>query len=480
MKPFPARRALGGNFHVQVGRSPNVNLEVGAKPFQIRANIRRNREFRIIDRSRAPQAGWTDRVPGTHVKAMTIDPIGHRANDHDVLVVGGGMVGLTLAAALGGAGLRVRVVDREAVAWTTDPGFDGRASAIAAGSRAVLDAIGAWSDMAGDAGPILEIRVTDGASPLFLHYDFRDIGEGPLGHIVENRHIRRALLRRIAALESVDLTGGHTVEAIDRGSLRAEARLDDGTVITARLVVAADGRNSPTREAAGIGVTSWRYDQTGIVCTVAHARPHLGIAQERFLPSGPFAILPMTGDRSSIVWTERADLAPRLLALDDAAFAAELARRFGDYLGALEVVGPRFSYPLSLAHAERYIDNRLALVGDAAHAMHPIAGQGFNIGVRDVAALAETIVDTIRLGLDPGTTTALERYQRWRRFDNTVMLALTDGLNRLFSNDVAPLRMARDTGLAVVDRMPALKRVLMRHAMGQAGDLPRLIQGLPL
>ena len=188
----------------------------------------------------------------------------------------------------------------------------------------------------------------------------------------------------------------------------------------------------------------------------------------------------MTGNRSSIVWTEHTDLAPRIMALDDAAFMDELARRFGDYLGELSVVGPRFSYPLALAHAERYIDNRLALIGDAAHGMHPIAGQGFNIGVRDVAALAEVVIDAIRLGLDPGATTVLERYQRWRRFDNSVMLAVTDGLNRLFSNEIAPVRLARDAGLAVVDRVPALKRVFMRHAMGQVGELPRLVQGRPL
>jgi 2-octaprenyl-6-methoxyphenol hydroxylase len=395
----------------------------------------------------------------------------------DVLIVGGGMVGLTLAAALGGAGISVAVVDRSDMNATVVPEFDGRASAIAAGSRAVLNAIGAWPAMAPHAGPILEIRVTDGASPLFLHYDSRDLGDGPLGHIVENRHIRLALLERIGALDSVRIIGGRGVISNDRDVLGATAVLDDGTEITSQLIVAADGRNSPLRQDAGIGVTGWDYGQTGIVCTVAHERPHRGIAQERFLTPGPFAILPMTGNRSSIVWTERTDVAKRLMALDDAAFKDELARRFGDYLGELDVVGPRFSYPLSLVHAERYIDNRLALIGDAAHGMHPIAGQGFNIGIRDVAALAEVIVDAARLGLDLGAETGLERYQRWRRFDNTVMLALTDGLNRLFSNEITPVRLARDAGLAAVNRMPGLKRVLMRHAMGRAGELPRLVRG---
>ena len=415
----------------------------------------------------------TDRVP-------LKDRLEDHTHDFDVLIIGGGMVGLTLAATLGSAGLTVGIIDRAEMEATTDPNFDGRASAIAAGSRAVLDAIGAWTDMAHHAAPILEIRVSDGSSPLFLHYDSRDLGDGPLGHIVENRHIRRALLDQLAALDTVRTISGHSLVANERDAIGAIALLDDGTRLTSQLIVAADGRNSPLRQDAGIGVVGWNYDQTGIVCTVSHARPHNGIAQERFLPPGPFAILPMEGNRSSIVWTERADLAPRLLTLDDETFTNELARRFGDFLGEISVVGKPFLHPLSLAHAERYIDNRLALIGDAAHSIHPIAGQGFNIGVRDVAALAEVVVDTIRLGLDPGTTMTLERYQRWRRFDNSIMLAVTDGLNRLFCNEITPVRLARDAGLAVIDRLPALKRVLMRHAMGQIGELPRLVQGRSL
>jgi 2-octaprenyl-6-methoxyphenol hydroxylase len=253
--------------------------------------------------------------------------------------------------------------------------------------------------------------------------------------------------------------------------------LDDGTSIEALLAVATDGRNSPTRQAAGIKATSWRYEQIGIVCTVQHELGHRGVAQEHFLPAGPFAILPMTGRRSSLVWTERADLAPALLALDEADFLAELAQRFGNYLGELQIIGPRFSYPLGLMHAERYIAPRLALAGDAAHAIHPIAGQGLNIGWRDVAALAEVIVDALRLGIDPGSVATLERYERWRRVDNAMMLAATDALNRLFSNDVALVRFARDVGLAAVNRVPPLKRLFMRHAMGVLGDVPRLVRG---
>lgn len=395
--------------------------------------------------------------------------------------MGGGLVGLTLCVALAGAGVSTILVDRETDDVSTAPAFDGRASAIAAGSRDVLATLGVWDliveDGAPAAEPILEIRVSDGASPLFLHYDFREINQGPLGYIVENRLTRLALLQRVVELKDAKLLQGRTVEALHRGPDRAEATLNDGTVIAADLVIAADGRNSPTRRDAGIGQTQWDYGQTGIVCTIAHERAHRGVAQEHFLPAGPFAILPMTGNRSSLVWTERAELAPRIMALDEQGFADELSLRFGDYLGELTPVGPKFCYPLSLVHADSYIDHRLALAGDSAHGMHPIAGQGFNLGLRDVAALAEVVVDALRLGLDPGTINMLERYQRWRHFDTVAMLAVTDGLNRLFSNDVAPVRMARDIGLAAVNQAPPLKRLFMRHAMGRVGDLPRLARG---
>jgi 2-octaprenyl-6-methoxyphenol hydroxylase len=394
----------------------------------------------------------------------------------DVAIVGAGMVGLTLASALARAGVSVAVVDRAPAVVFADAARDGRASALALASVRVLESIGLWRAMEREAEPIREIRVSDGEARLFLHYDHRDLGAEPLGYIVENSVTRKALATHAAAA-NLPVLAGRRVVAMSAGPASAELSLDDGTIVRATLVAAADGRGSSLRNLAGIGATEWRYPQTGIVCTVAHARPHRGIAHERFLPPGPFAILPMTGNRSSIVWTEAAALAPALLALDDAEFAAELARRFGDHLGPVEVAGPRFSYPLLLVHAERYIAPRLALVGDAAHAIHPIAGQGLNIGLRDVAALAEVVVDAKRLGLDFGSTAVLARYERWRRFDNLAMLAVTDGLNRLFSNDLAPLRVARDLGLAAVDRLPALKRVFMRHAMGTLGELPRLMRG---
>ena len=400
----------------------------------------------------------------------------------DVLIVGGGLVGLSLAASLGGAGLVVAVVDREDPGTMLAAAYDGRAAAIAYGSRRVLETAGVWPGMADDAEPILEIRVSDGASPLFLHFDHQEVGEEPLGHIVENHSTRRALHDRVGKIANVTLHAPAELTGLETTAGAVDATLSNGARIIAPLLVAADGRNSALRRRAGIAVTAWRYKQTGIVCTMGHERPHRGIAHERFLPSGPFAVLPMTDDpkeghRSSIVWTERAALAPAMMALDDAQFSAELAQRFGPWLGTVRVLGQRWSYPLALLNAERYIDDRLALVGDSAHAMHPIAGQGLNLGIRDVAALAEVLVDARRLGLDLGSSGVLERYQRWRRVDAVVLLAATDVLNRLFSNDITPVRLVRDIGLAAVNRLGPARRFFMRHSMGVQGELPRMIRG---
>lgn len=404
------------------------------------------------------------------------------ADDAELVIAGAGLNGMLLAVACAGAGLAVAVVDPQPAATMLDRGFDGRTSAIAYGSRLVLDGIGLWPEVAGEAEPIREIRVADDNSPLFLHYDARDLGEPvmPLGYIVENRVLRRALFDRAQTLANLRLVMPARIAAVEASGTGVVASLDNGERLRARLVAAADGKDSPLRHDAGIQTVEWRYPQTGIVTTVAHQLPHAGIAVEHFLPAGPFAILPMTGNRSSIVWTERAALAPRLLKLPEAEFAAELAARFGDFLGEIQPVGPRWRYPLALMLAERYADRRLALVGEAAHVIHPIAGQGLNIGIRDVAALAELVVDQRRRGLDIGDDALLERYQRWRRADALLLAAVTDSLNRLFSNAIPPVRLARDLGLAAVHRLPPLKRLLMRHAMGVLGDRPRLAQGEPL
>jgi len=396
----------------------------------------------------------------------------------DILVVGGGLVGGPLACALAQSGLSVALIDGEVPDATLAPAFDGRASAVALAPQRMLAAIGLWPDIEPLAAPIRHIRVSDGASPLFLHYDHRDVGEDSFGWIVENRALRQAILKGVARhSDRITFLAPVRMTDLARNPSDVVATLSDGRTVRARLAVAADGRGSPVRESARIGVTSWPYNQTAIVCTVAHSLPHGDAAQEHFLPAGPFAILPLTGQRSSVVWTEKAHLVPAILAQDEAAFQRELESRFGDYLGELTLEGPRFSYPLTLQFANAYTAHRLVLIGDAAHGMHPVAGQGMNMGLRDVAALAELLVEAKRLGQDLGDAQILARYGRWRRFDNLLMLGLTDGLVRLFSNDVAPVKLARDLGMAAVNRVPPLKRFFMKHAMGTVGELPKLLRG---
>ncbi len=410
------------------------------------------------------------------------------SSDPDVLIVGGGLVGLTLGLALGGAGLSVAIVDRERPDAAAADAFDGRASALAWGSVRALMGIGLWDRLAPHAQPINDIRVTDGDSLLFLHYDHRQTGivhdgtAAPLGYIVENRFTRRALYAAVRDVPSIRLIAPADVATLERQTATTVAHLTDGTTLRAPLAVACDGRESPLRTAAGITTVRWPYPQTGIVCAIAHEHPHEGIAHERFLPAGPFAVLPLPDSpegehRSSIVWTERSELAPAMLQLDDDAFAVEIAHRFGDGLGRIRATGRRWSYPLGLIHAQNYVAHRLALAGDAAHGIHPIAGQGLNLGLRDVAALAECIVDASRLGLDIGVGEGLAKYERWRRVDNLLLVAATDVLNRLFSNNIAPVRLARDLGLGAVEKLPPLKRLFMRHAMGLLGTLPRLVRG---
>jgi 2-octaprenyl-6-methoxyphenol hydroxylase len=407
---------------------------------------------------------------GLHARAVS--------DDVELLIAGGGLVGLLLGIACAAAGLEVAIVDPQDPETTLSNAYDARSSAIAYASRRVFDGLGLWQQIAAEAEPILEIRVADNGSPLFLHYDHRDLGTGePLGYIVENRVLRRAFIGRALALPGLSFRARRRVAAAETSPFAATAELSGGERVRSRLIVAADGQGSPLRRATGIGTIEFRYPQTSITTTVRHERHHRGVAVEHFLPAGPFAILPMTGNRSSVVWTERAELAARLAALREADFAAELAARFGDFLGAVEPVGPRSIFPLGLMLAERYAARRLALVGEAAHLIHPIAGQGFNLGIRDVAVLAELVVDARRLGLDIGDRTWLERYQQWRRSDALQLAVVTDALNRLFSNAIAPVQLARDLGLASVNRIPPLKRLLMRDAMGLTGDLPRLLRG---
>jgi 2-octaprenyl-6-methoxyphenol hydroxylase len=341
--------------------------------------------------------------------------------------------------------------------------------------------LGVWPDLEADAQPIHDILVTDAGlgrapSPFSLHFDHREIGR-PMGAIVENRHIRRALFAAVARSTNITLRSPAALVDLQNRGAAISAELDSGDAIDAQLVVAADGRESPMREKMGIGVIGWSYPQWGIVATVAHERPHNGTAYEHFLPSGPFAILPMTGNRSSLVWTEQEDHAPGMMKLDEDAFNAEIARRFGAHLGATEAVGPRWSYPLRFHLAREYVRPRFAVAGDAAHGIHPIAGQGLNLGLKDVAAMAEVVLDAARLGLDIGDLTALRRYERWRRFDSFTMAASTDVLNRLFSNDFTPLRVARDVGMGIVDSIGPLRRFFMRHAGGDIGKLPKLMKG---
>jgi len=425
-----------------------------------------------------------------------------RNSSPEIAIVGGGLVGMTLAAATSGAGIATTLIEAEPLPAMSEATFDGRSSAIAYGSQQVLAGVGAWDFMAADAAPIREIRVSDGGwrsslakaheSPFFVHYRHSDLPEGaiaagaqpPFGWIVENRAIRRALLKRLADAPNLTHIAPARVAEVAFQSGAAALRLQDGREIQARLVIAADGRGSNVRRFAGIGFKEFGYNQTAIVCTVAHERDHRGVAHENFLPAGPFAMLPMTDaegvHRSSIVWTEDPRIVPWLLSLDDESLGAEIARRFGTTLGKLRPIGPRFSYPMRLQLADAYARDGAVLVGDAAHAIHPVAGQGFNLGVRDVAALAEALVDGHRLGLDLGSLTVLENYARWRRFDNLLLTGFTDGLVRLFSNDLPPLRLARDLGFFAFNLTKPLKRMAMRHAMGVVGDLPRLVRGLPL
>lgn len=407
------------------------------------------------------------------------------ANDCDVIIVGGGLNGPMLALALAQGGLTSIVLDARSLETRAEPGFDGRAYALALGSRRFLGALGLWGGLAGRAQPIEAIKISDGragegASRFFLHFDGQEIDEGPMGHILEDRYLRAALLVAMAGSALIAHRPSSPVVGQEAMPGSMTVTLAGGTTLRAALLVACDGRDSQVARRAGIRRRGWDYGQASLVCAVAHALPHRGVAHQFFMPSGPLAILPLPGDASSIVWTESTARAAAISGLDAAGYLAALRPRFGDFLGEIGLVGARYSYPLGLTLAERCVGPRLALAGDAAHGIHPLAGQGLNLGLRDVASLAEVVVAAARRGQDIGAADVLAGYARWRRFDIAALAVATDGLNRLFSNDNPLLRVARDLGLGAVNRLPALRRGLIAEAAGLAGDLPQLLRGRPL
>ena len=400
----------------------------------------------------------------------------------DVMIVGGGLNGLSMALACAAGGFQVTLVDALDPAQALDAKFDGRVFAISYASCRMYEALGLWAALKKDAQPINDIMVTDGtvrggASPLFLHFDHLEVGDAPLGHLMESRHMRAVLTEAVLACDAIDYRAPAKMVRGTPDQYGFTVELEGGDKIRAKVCLAADGRGSPLRQAAGIKTVGWSYDQMGIVTTVHHELDHEGIAQEYFLPSGPFAILPMSGKRASLVWTERTALGKAILALDETRFHEELVARFGSYLGEVKCAGPVWSYPLTLKLARSYMAERLALIGDAAHGVHPIAGQGLNLGLRDVATMAEVLTDAAHLGQDIGAWNVLERYQQWRRFDNVSLSLGMDALNRLFSNDIPLVRLARDLGLGLVNKFGPARRFFMRHAGGDVGDLPRLLKG---
>lgn len=407
----------------------------------------------------------------------------------DVIIVGAGMAGMTLALALEAGGLKVALIEKQPFADQLDIGYDGRASAIAYACFRQWKALGVGEALEPLACRMDEIFVTDGRLPgaatgrplpFFLHFTAGEIsdrtGDEPLGYMLENRHIRKALHDRIVARGIRLVAPAAVIDNREDGSF-AEVDLDTGETLRAPLVVSAEGRKSRLRDKAGIGHVNWDYDQSAVVCTVQMERPHNHVAYEHFLPTGPFAILPLNDNRACIVWSEKHAKAKALMAVGDELFHEHLLARFGEFLGEIGTVGPKFIYPLGLGLAEEMHKGRLALLGDSAHGIHPIAGQGLNLGLKDVAALAEVLIEAARLGEDIGSDLVLERYAKWRRFDNVSTSAIMDGFVRLFSNDNPVVRLVRDAGMGLFNRVPALRSFVMEDAGAATGDLPKLLRG---
>lgn len=410
-------------------------------------------------------------------------------SDYDIIIAGAGLAGAAFALAAAQGGLKVAVVDPQPFETQLAPNFDGRSTAIAYSTFRMLDALGLGESLRPHACRMDHILVTDGQrpsassrppSPAFIRFDADEIGDRnggePLGYMLENRRIRQALAEALPKA-GVEMIIPASVKKVDVQPGHARVTLNDGRILEAPLVVGAEGRGSTVRREAGIQTLGWTYKQSGVVCTVKLGKDHGNVAHEYFLPDGPFAILPLTEQRVSLVWTESTRRAEALKVCSDEAFHAHLFRRFGEFLDSLEVVGPRFVYPLSLQLAENLIAPRIAIMGDAAHGVHPVAGQGLNMGLKDAAALAEVLTEALRLGEDIGSELVLERYARWRRFDTAVLSAGFDAFVRLFSNDIPPVRFARDTGMAIVNRIGPLRRAFMHEAGGATGDLPRLLRG---
>ncbi len=403
-------------------------------------------------------------------------------HDSDIAIVGGGLNGPALALALAQSGLSVTIIDALPDKQRRNAAFDGRAYALALASVRLLRAIGVWDGLKDRTQPILEIKASDGRagagplSPFHLHFDHAELEEGPMGHMCEDRMLRPALLAAMKATDGITQISGDAVTAQTVEAGGATLTLASGKTLRARLIVGADGRASGTAARAGITRTGWGYGQTALVCALKHEKPHHGIAHQFFMPPGPLAILPLPGNVSSIVWSERDKTAAAFAALDDADFMQVLRPRFGDFLGEITLTGKRYTYPLGLSLADSFVAPRLALVGDAAHGMHPIAGQGLNAGLRDVGALTQVLTEANRRGEDLAAPDVLERYQRWRRFDVATLALTTDLSNRLFSNDNPLLRAVRDIGMGAISATGPLRRAMMREAAGLTGDLPELMQ----
>lgn len=402
-------------------------------------------------------------------------------HDCDIAIVGGGLNGPALALAAAQVGLRVIVLDATSHKPRKNAKFDGRAYALALASKRLMAAVGVWENVAQDAEPMLNIRVSDGragvgASPFFMDFDHAELEEGPMGYMVEDRHLRYALQAAMQTSPLIEYRLATRVTGQSTGPEGVTLSLANNQKITTRLLVGADGRQSGTAARAGITYTGWQYGQTALVCAVEHDRPHGGVAHQFFMPAGPMAVLPLSARRSTVVWSEKTDSAAVIKTLDDAAFLDVLRPRFGDFLGDIALTGGRFSYPLGMMIAKSYIAPNVALIGDAAHGVHPIAGQGLNAGLRDVAALIQVLSEAKQRGEDFASQPVLARYQLWRRFDATALAVATDGFNRLFSNDNPILRLGRDLGMGMINAMPKVRRGILREAAGLTGDLPDLMR----